>query len=89
MVEFTNVRSRYPWQDDYLDEEFDTIIEALSFKGERVIDIVQTPNGIRLTTGPSRDSGRTLSKDRLDRFIRELMALSERLEGSEASGNSQ
>ena len=89
MVEYTDLRSPYPWQDDFLEEEFDTIIECLSFKGERVLDIVLTPRGVRMTTRSGGDNGRTLSKDQIDRFIHELMALSERLEGLEASGESQ
>ena len=80
MVEFTNTRSPYPWQDQYLDEDFDTITECLGIRGERVLDIVLTPRGVRMTTASGGENGTTLSKNQLDRFIIELKALSERLE---------
>lgn len=63
------------WHDEYMEEVHDTIIASLSAKGESIVDITLTPNGLRLVEACDGHYGTTLTKAQLERFISELQEL--------------
>lgn len=66
------------WNDKTLKEEMPTIIDSLGWDGDWVIYIKKTEFGYRFTECCDGYFGTTLSQEQIERFIKELRALSKR-----------
>ena len=71
----STISSSYEWHEEYLTEEFPTVLEYLGDDGARIVQIDKTEKGVRFVECCDGYYGTTLSIPQAKRLILELQEM--------------